>query len=445
MTDTIQAFASLRAQQQPSAGGKGGTLARLYQAGYPVPDGFVILPTAFANDELSSEGRSTDVLSSERKAGDLLSADAWTQIQAHLARLRRSDPQVSFAVRSSALAEDSAHASYAGEFETILGVRTDRAVRAAIHTVRKSRHSQRVQAYSQARGLGVDHEMAVVVQHLVPATISGVLFTADPVGGSRTKMVGNYVYGSGQELVSGEVRPYSFSLTRPKGKYNGPRELRTFARRLFKLAMRLERELHGPQDIEWAIAGKKVYVLQSRPITTLVGFDPVTGEFNDSLAGDYVWSCVNIGEAMSIVMTPFTWSIVRRAFDELNILPGHTSAGNIGGRAYQNVTVMISMFRALGRKFDDLSQEMGGVREEYLETMDQYLSPLPDATFLKVLPNAIRMQRKQRQGMKGLDDFVIDNPAWCQITRHRIQAATEGDELISLWADEQMPRSLAWF
>jgi phosphohistidine swiveling domain-containing protein len=435
MTETVCAFDDLTPEQQPSAGGKGGTLARLAQAGYPVPDGFVILPAAFAGDKVSPGS----------KADDLLSAEAWTQVQAQLARLRGSDPEAAFAVRSSALAEDSARASFAGEFESILDVRTDEAVRAAIHAVRQSRHSERVQAYSQARGMDLDHDMAVIVQRFVPATVSGVLFTADPVTGSRTEIVGNYVYGPGQELVAGSAKPYSFALARPKGTYQGPHELQPFARRLFKLAMRLERDLGSPQDIEWAVAAGKVYILQSRPITTLVGFDPTTGEFNDSLTGDYVWSCVNIGEAMSIVMTPFTWSFVRRAFDELNLLPGYASAGNIGGRAYQNVTVMVSMFHALGRKIEDLSQEMGGVREEYLETMDQYVIPLPEATLTAVLPNALRMRRKQRQGMKGLEAFVTGNPGWCRIMRQRIQAATGEDELVSLWVDEQMPRDLAWF
>ena len=87
-------------------------------------------------------------------------------------------------------------------------------------------------------------------------------------------------------------------------------------------------------------ADGKLHLLQSRPITTLMGFDPVTGEFNESLMGDYVWSCVNVGEAMSVVMTPFTWSMMRTGFSELNVLPGHPSVGNIGGRLYQNVTVM---------------------------------------------------------------------------------------------------------
>jgi phosphohistidine swiveling domain-containing protein len=432
MTDTVYAFDELRPEQHPAAGGKGGTLARLYQAGYPVPEGFVILPSGFGADVPSGDGSSGDVPS-----GDELPAGAWAEVQAHLARLRGDDPQAAFAVRSSALAEDSARASFAGEFETVLDARTDEAVRSAIHTVRQSRHSERVRAYCQARGLDPDQEMAVVVQRLVPAEVSGVLFTADPVSGSRGQMVGNYVHGLGDRLVSGEAQPHEFTLSRPKGSYEGPPELKRLARRLYKLAVRLERDLGSPQDIEWAMANTtgsrgKLYILQSRPITTLLGFDPVSGEFNDSLTGDYVWSCVNIGEAVSVVMTPFTWSAVCRAYNEMNLVPGYNVVGNIGGRAYQNVSVMVASFRALGRNLEDLNREMGGVRDEYLEAMDQYLVPLPGVTFWTVLPGALRMLRKQRQGLKNLEAFLSENPGWCRETCQRIEAAQTAGELVSL-------------
>ena len=424
MMDMVQAFGELK-EYQPIAGGKGGTLARLYQAGYPVPDGFVILPTAFAGDKLTTE--------------------AWMQVRMHLARMRKRDKNIAFAVRSSAMSEDAAQASFAGEFETVLDVRSDEMLHDAIHTVRRSRHSERVRAYSEAKGIDTVHEIAVVVQQLVRADVSGVLFTADPLTGSRNEMTGNFVYGFGEELVSGEAEPYTFTLERPKGRYSGPPEPKRFARKLYTLARRLEKDLGCPQDIEWAVARDKVYVLQSRPITTLMGFNPVTGEFNDSLTGDYVWSCVNVGEAMSVVMTPFTWSMMRMAFDELNVLPGYSSVGNIGGRLYQNVTVGVSVLGALGKNIKDMAKEMGGVRDEYLETMDQYLVSLPEATPLAILPNAIRVRRKEKEGLKNLAAFVAENPGWCRAVCQQIQAMRIRDELASLLVSELRPRSLESF
>ena len=425
MSDMIRSFNELTAEHQPYAGGKGSTLAQLYQAGYPVPEGFVILPTAFD--------------------GDMLKPEAWVQVQAHLAQMSWTVRDVTFAVRSSALSEDSAQASFAGEFETVLDVHDDETIREAIRTVRRSRRSERVRAYSEAKGLDADHEIAVVVQRLVRADISGVLFTADPVTGSRANMIGNFVYGLGEKLVSGETEPHTFTLERPKGRYSGPPDLKRFARRLHKLGRRLEKELGCPQDIEWAIADRKLYLLQSRPITTLIGFNPVTGEFNDSLTGDYVWSCVNIGEAMSEVMTPYTWSVLRKAFDELNVLPGHPSAGNIGGRAYQNGTVMFSTFRALGMSVEDLTKEMAGTRDEYLEKMDQYMIPLPDATLFAVLPNAISMRKKQAEGLKNRETFLAENPGWCRAMYQRIQAMQTEDELALFAKDDFVPRAIRAF
>lgn len=223
MSEIVWSFSEYSTEQQPLGGGKGGTLARLLQAGYPVPEGFIILPTAFVGDELTTE--------------------AWAQVQAQLSLLRGIGKDAAFAVRSSALSEDSAQASFAGEFETVLDVETDERIHQAIHTVRRSRGSERVRAYSEAKGVDAVHDMAVLVQRLVRADMSGVLFTADPLTGNRNEMKGNFVYGLGEGLVSGEAEPYTFTLQRPKGNYDGPSDLKRFARQLFKLGVRLEKEL----------------------------------------------------------------------------------------------------------------------------------------------------------------------------------------------------------
>ena len=166
----VQSFGELREGERLQAGGKGAALARMVQAGYPVPEGFAVLPAAFVDDELR--------------------ADAWREVQEHLGRLRRNG-DTAFAVRSSALSEESRAAAFAGEFETVLDVHTDAMIREAIETVRRSRKSERVRAYSETQGLAAAHEMAVLVQRLVRADISGVLFTADPVTGDLMRMTGN--------------------------------------------------------------------------------------------------------------------------------------------------------------------------------------------------------------------------------------------------------------
>jgi pyruvate,water dikinase len=176
-----------------------------------------------------------------------------------------------------------------------------------------------------------------------------------------------------------------------------------------------------------------------------MGCNPITGEFNDSLTGDYVWSCVNIGEAVSVVMTPFTWSLMRTGFSELDVLPGHSSVGNIGGRLYQNSTVMISVLQAMGKNVQDVAKEIGGVRDEYLKTMDQYLVPLPEATLFAILPHALRVRAKEKAALKNVEAFVAGNPSWCREMRQRIQAVQTRDELVMLIEDEIQPHSLESF
>ncbi len=416
MSSLLLQFDKLTATEQPSAGGKGGTLGRLFRAGYPVPDGFVVLPAAFVGDELS--------------------AVAWEEIKDELARLRAGAGRTAFAVRSSALSEDSAAASFAGEFETVLDVRTDDLVREAVHTVRRSRHSERVRAYSEAKGIEPLHDMAVVVQRLVRADISGVLFTADPVSGSQMRMTGNFVYGFGEELVSGEAEPYTFSLERPKGKYEGPPALDRYAGKLYKLAVRLEKELGCPQDIEWAVADGKLYLLQSRPITTLVGYDPVTGTWNDSLTGDYLWSRNNFGEGRPDVMAPFTFSISDKVWREISIVPGYSLAGNICGRFYANVSVSVSVLIATGKSLDAAKEQMAGLLGSVPEELEIPLVPLSRWAVLKAMPKMIRLGMREKRGTKRVPEYLATMPALCKELRQRIAETRTASELIDIWHRE---------
>jgi phosphohistidine swiveling domain-containing protein len=420
----VRDFSELTAEERALAGGKGGTLAWLCQAGYPVPDGFVILPSAFDGDELDP--------------------GAWGQVQAHLARMRQGDKHAAFAVRSSALSEDSVRTSFAGEFETVLGVRSDEALREAIRTVRRSRHSARVQAYSQAHGVDAAHEMAVIVQRLVPAEVSGVLFTADPVTGSRAFMIGNFVHGLGDQLVSGEANPQTFTLKRPKGQYDGPSELRQFSRKLHRLAGRLEQELGCPQDIEWAIAGGKLYLLQSRPITTLQAYDPTTGEWNDSLRGDYLWTNANFGEAFPDVMTPFTWSIVQAFMGTFGFgieTVQHPMMGNIAGRLYMNISLSMSALAALGLQ-----------PERFIRTAEETFGRIPPGVEIPTVPLerwwvlrsfitvGLRRRWWDRKLKRRVPAFIAETPALVKKLQAEIQAVQTPADLLALWHEKLQAR-----
>jgi pyruvate,water dikinase len=415
MNEKVKSFAKLEQADRPLAGGKGGTLAHLFQKGYPVPDGFVIMPDAFIGDELSSDG--------------------WQQVKTHLAYSRNGSSATSFAVRSSALSEDSAQASFAGEFETVLDVHTDEMVREAIYTVRRSRLSERVQAYSQAKGMDLSHEIAVVVQRLVRAEISGILFTADPVTGSNLHMSGNFIYGLGDELVSGEAEPFTFTLTRPKAIYDGPPELKRYAKKLFKMGSRLEKEFECPQDIEWCVADGKLHLLQSRPITTLMAYDPITCIWNSSHAGDYLWFR---HEVFPDVLTPSSWS-VWRTFQQFNVL-GMAGIGNIGGRMYMNYTMVETLMLTFGRSEKDVKDQIALTAGTIPEKITIPKMPVTKWAVIKsMLPIMFKLLPEQYRLMRKHQQIIDATPEKCRQLRQEIQETENGAKLIRLWREEIFP------
>jgi pyruvate,water dikinase len=275
---------------------------------------------------------------------------------------------------------------------------------------------------------------------MAAADVSGVLFSADPVTGSRAEIVGSFVHGLGDRLVSGETTGDSFKLGRPKGVYRGPAELERFARSLYRLADRLERELGCPQDIEWALAGNKLILLQSRPITTLIGYDPASGEWNDSLTGDFLWSNVNFGEAVSGVMTPLTWTVIRNVLEDWVYLPGHHSSGNIGGRPYLNLSIFASVFHALGKSTEDLLETLKGtVYTPLPDGMEIPLLPLSKWSVVSHMPRWARIHMRMKKGGRELPAYFEKNLEWCQRARDLIQGTESGAELHSLWREEIRP------
>ena len=412
MAKYIKLFEDLSENDLVHAGGKGGTLATLHQRGYAVPGGMVVFPTAFSGSDLKE--------------------DAWKEIKSAITAFQKGKTDLSFAVRSSALAEDSAYASFAGEYETVLDVRSIEAVRAAIIQVQKSRESERVKSYSKAKGLDGSGTIAVVIQELVRADISGILFTADPVTGNRFEMKGNYIYGFGEALVSGEAEPFTFSLFSPKGTYEGPDNFRKYAKRLFRLGQDLENEFSCPQDIEWAIADGKVHVLQSRPITTLEPYDPATGEWNHSRTGDFLW----VGnEVFPDVMTPSTWSIFEE-FQKMNIF-NIAIMGNIYGRMYMNFSLAFKMFELLNKDADYI-KDYTALTTGF--TFDYVTIPSIEKTkwqLVKVMvPNMVRMLPKQYRLMGKFEQIIQENPSHCQQLIGEISTMNQKEEIAAMWEEQ---------
>jgi len=284
-----------------SAGGKGASLARMMSFGLPVPPGFVIPAGALAA-ALPDGG---EQLRECARRQDAEGAQAFVRTVELDAGLRRAvldaydglgEGDVPVAVRSSACAEDSEEASFAGQQETYLHVRGHPDVRARIRDCWASFFSERALFYRGRKGSLEDLGMAVVVQRMVEAEIAGVLFTCDPVRKRRDRMVVEAVLGLGEAVVSGEVTPDHYVLkrdgtvkkahvhtqpyaivSRPEGGIE-ERELsheeggaqkvtEDVLARLARLGDDLEQRLGGPQDIEWAVQDGEIFVLQARPVT----------------------------------------------------------------------------------------------------------------------------------------------------------------------------------
>lgn len=441
---------NLTSEQAAQAGGKGRALAELCQAGIPVPNGFVLLTDSFD--------------------GDALHPQAWEEARAALATLRAEQANAAFAVRSSALGEDSASASFAGEFESVLDVRDDEQVRAAIEAVRRSRHAGRVAAYSAAQGLGDAHEMAVVVQLLVPAEASGVLFTANPLSGARDQMLINATWGLGEALVSGQVTPDTLVVDAVSGALleeqisakavmtvrgeNGTHEEAVPATQqraavlnapqvgeLARLGRQIAAHFGMPMDIEWVLSGGQFAIVQARPITTLR--EPSAEVWNDSLKGDYLWTSNNLGEAMPNVMTPATWSLMQIFMADtlvFSTVQGHPMVGNIGGRAYMNLSLLATLAHAFGmgqQRFAETNKQVFGYVPAGLGVP---LMPVGRWQIIReVLPQAVRMRRRVAANQARLAGFLASAPARSTALRERAANARDASDLLALWEKELLP------
>ena len=167
------------------------------------------------------------------------------------------------------------------------------------------------------------------------------------------------------------------------------------------------------------------------------GYNPKTGEYNDSLIGDYLWSSVNTREAAPDVTTPYTWSALRHGFSQMAMLPSYLPIGNICGRIYNNASVGATVFRVFGlgkSSFDATSKELYGIDSNDISEWNVPLVPTGPWDRVLVLRNAFRVMTNVRKAMKSIKTFLDTNPTWCE-TQCRRLAGLEKEELIR-WSDE---------
>ncbi len=379
----ILALTEARATDLALVGGKGASLGELTHAGFPVPAGFCVTTAAFRRfveaapdpDRLYEALASVDIgdVSAVREVGEsvratLLAVDIPPDVSAAVRRAWETmGSRSAYALRSSATAEDLPDASFAGQQDSFLNVQGEQKLLAAIRRCWASLFTDRAIAY-RARN-GFDHrlvQLAVVVQQMVMADTSGVVFTADPLTGHRHTVAIDAGFGLGEALVGGAVSPDAYRvdkrrrviLDRQTGDKavtivpdagGGTRQVPLNASRrrasvlhdaqvleVADLASEIEAYYGRPQDIEWAITGTRVHVLQSRPITSLYPLDGL-GSQDGTL---HIFLSLGHQQSMTRAMTPVSLSTIRTMMpighDEGPFENSYVRAS--GGRLFADIT-----------------------------------------------------------------------------------------------------------
>jgi pyruvate, water dikinase len=292
------ALADLRSADEAGFGGKSASLGELMAAGIPVPPGFALSADAYRR-ALEEAGLRPDAASEAivRALGERPVPGAVRDEVAAAYEALGHDPPV--AVRSSAIGEDSAEATFAGQQETYLWVRGADAVCEGVRACWASLHGERAVSYRERLGTaGEAPAMGVAVQLMVDAAVSGVMFTCNPVSGDPSTIAVNASWGLGLAVVGGEVTPDEYRLSKvtgellqrtvgrkhleytagPKGalrrdvpddRIDAPCLEDAQLAALVEMARQVEGHFGGPQDIEWAIDREgELSLLQSRPVTT---------------------------------------------------------------------------------------------------------------------------------------------------------------------------------
>jgi len=313
----IKWFEELSLADVGSVGGKGANLGELTRARLPVPPGFVITGEAYldAIERSGARQRLTDLVGRVDPDDPHSLADAAAEAQAILRATPVPDdlaaavldayhhmgPNMRVAVRSSGTSEDTEGTSFAGMNQTFTNTIGDEELLARIVDCWASLYGQRVISYRATQGVTEEPTLAVIVQQMIPSERSGVMFTVDPSTGDPTHMVIEAAFGQGEVVVSGMVEPDTYLVAKAPPAFLhvrvghkamqivrgpdghdleialGPEQSTARvltddeALRVAELGLAVERHYGSPQDVEWALAAGQIYLVQSRPITTLAG------------------------------------------------------------------------------------------------------------------------------------------------------------------------------
>jgi rifampicin phosphotransferase len=420
----IAPFRQLNQNNIPIAGGKGANLGELITADFPVPPGFVLTTSAYDTFvhthslqqqimALANSVAADNPQSSEAAAAQIrqlfLAAEIPAEIALEVAAAWQNLGHTAVAVRSSATAEDLPGASFAGQQDTYLNIQDEEALLAAVKNCWASLWTARAIAYRLRQGIDpATVSLAVVVQQLIPADAAGILFTADPVSGERDQIVINATWGLGEAIVGGLVTPDTVIVDKqnwgivwretaikttmtvrtesgteeqliPQERQHVPVLDDGMAVQLAQLGAQIETHYDMPMDIEWAVAGEEIAILQARPITSLPPA-PLKNVSWKPIFPDSIWMRRQIVEHMPAPLSPlFEDLYLKQGMDQStkylmeemgkvtdvylnfdNMVP-YGFAGTINGYAYtsgsfrmdwENLVAVLKIYSRIFRFFD---------------------------------------------------------------------------------------------
>lgn len=411
----------------PIVGGKGANLGELTQAGFPVPPGFCITIAAFhqfiaTSDQMDRFYTLLNKIKPEQLEeikhigkqirDHILTLPLHKTIQTEIIQAwSKLGDHHSFAVRSSATAEDLPTASFAGQQETYLNVKGHDQLIEAVKKCWASLFTDRAIVYRAKNGF--DHRsvfLSVVVQQMIFPDISGIMFTADPITGHRHTISIDAGFGLGEAFVSGIVNPDLYKVrgnqiihkqiaTKEKGIFDlseGGTELKELPVELrdkqalsdqkiielAELGRKIEEHYGSDQDIEWCLDGDQIYILQSRPITSLFPV-PATRDNNYR-----VFYSLGHGQMMTDYMKPLGRSVWRA------MIP-------YGKRSIRSESEVL--VEAGGRLFMDISEIM------YLKSVRRKINQntTPDASLSALKKAVLREEFEKRAPKWGNKRYIF--------------------------------------
>ncbi|MFI5307884.1 MAG: PEP/pyruvate-binding domain-containing protein, partial [Polyangiales bacterium] len=472
-------------------GGKAKNLAALVRAGFPVPVGYALsceasaqhfaraLPPVLQPARLLARPNVPEADLHTARALVLetaLAPDLVRELRRAFDALRAADVQ-GVAVRSSSTGEDQPAASAAGLHTSVLNVTSVPALLDAVRQCFAQVFSARVVGYLHSLGHETVSEMGVVIQAMVPADVAGVLFTVNPLTGDPDEMVIDASYGLGASVTDGHTTPDTYRIhkstgwvrdrvlgdkrtkivTAPGGGLRQETMAEALAQKqaldehmltqLVTLGRRVEEHFGDARDIEFAIAGDSIYLLQARAVTATPLRPARSRGFRRKRVGAdtsaAVWSNLNVGEALPGVATPLTWSVLsefselgfREAFAALGckVQKDARLVGNFRGRIYLNLSELTQVAAQVPGLSASLVLSLGGGAA--LSRLELERKPPTPTQFLLKLPTtAARFTRSNigfHRRLGELEAAFEAERARIESLDFRILSASALDETLS--------------